>query len=58
MDRGAWRATVHGVTKSHTQLSTHITEVVEGPENKAAKSEEQEDKWEGRESEQRQLSCG
>ena len=21
MDRGAWRATVHGVTKSHTQLS-------------------------------------
>ena len=23
MDRGAWRATVHGVTKSQTQLSTH-----------------------------------
>ena len=22
MDRGAWRATVHGVTKSQTQLST------------------------------------
>ena len=22
MDRGAWRATVHGVTKSRTQLST------------------------------------
>ena len=21
MDRGAWRATVHGVAKSHTQLS-------------------------------------
>ena len=24
MDRGAWRATVHGVTKSQTQLNTHI----------------------------------
>ena len=24
MDRGAWRATVHGTTKSQTQLSTHI----------------------------------
>ena len=23
MDKGAWRATVHGVTKSGTQLSTH-----------------------------------
>ena len=23
MDRGAWRATVQGVTKSWTQLSTH-----------------------------------
>jgi len=23
MDRGAWRATVHGVAKSWTQLSTH-----------------------------------
>ena len=23
MDRGAWRATLHGVTKSWTQLSTH-----------------------------------
>ena len=23
MDRRAWRATVHGVTKSRTQLSTH-----------------------------------
>ena len=22
-DRGAWRATVHGVTKSQTRLSTH-----------------------------------
>ena len=25
MDRGAWWATVHGVTKSQTQLSTHST---------------------------------
>ena len=24
INRGAWHATVHGVTKSHTQLSTHI----------------------------------
>ena len=24
MDRGAWQATVHGVTKSWTQLSTYI----------------------------------
>ena len=23
MDRGAWRVTVHGVTKSQTRLSTH-----------------------------------
>ena len=23
MDRGAWGATVHGVSKSHTQLSMH-----------------------------------
>ena len=23
MDRGAWRAAVHGVTKSQTRLSTH-----------------------------------
>ena len=23
MDRGAWRITVHGITKSQTQLSTH-----------------------------------
>ena len=23
MDRGAWRATVHGVTKSQTRLNTH-----------------------------------
>ena len=23
MDRGAWQATVHGVAKSHTQLSRH-----------------------------------
>ena len=24
MDKGAWRAKVHGVSKSHTQLSTHV----------------------------------
>ena len=24
MDRGAWRATVHGVARSRTQLSTHM----------------------------------
>ena len=24
MDRGTWRATVCGVTKSQTQLSTHV----------------------------------
>ena len=24
MDRGAWRAKVHGVAKNQTQLSTHI----------------------------------
>ena len=23
MDRGAWQATVHGITKSQTRLSTH-----------------------------------
>ena len=23
MDRGAWRATLHGITMSQTQLSTH-----------------------------------
>ena len=31
MDRGAWRATVHGVTKNQTQLSavgTHISWIV------------------------------
>ena len=27
MDRGAWRATVHGATKSLMQLSTHPTHV-------------------------------
>ena len=27
MDRGAWRATVHGITKSRTQLSTHIQHI-------------------------------
>ena len=26
MDSGAWLATVHGVTKSQTQLSTHYLE--------------------------------
>ena len=26
MDSGAWRATVHGITKSQTQLSTHYLE--------------------------------
>ena len=25
MDRGAWRATIHGVTKSQTQLSNDTT---------------------------------
>ena len=25
MDRGAWQATVHRVTKSKTRLKTHIT---------------------------------
>ena len=25
MDRGAWRATVHGVSKSRTRLSVHAT---------------------------------
>ena len=25
MDRGAWRATVHGITKSRTQLATTTT---------------------------------
>ena len=24
MDRGVWQATVHGVTKSQTQLSMHV----------------------------------
>ena len=28
MDRGAWRATVHGVTKSEMQLSMHA--IIEG----------------------------
>ena len=27
LDRGAWRATVYGVSKSQTQLSTHIPKV-------------------------------
>ena len=30
MDRGAWRATVHGVAKSQTRLSTEHTCTVEG----------------------------
>ena len=29
MDRGAWWATVHGITKCHAQLSTHICEVID-----------------------------
>ena len=28
MDRGDWQATVHGVTKSRTQLSTNISKKV------------------------------
>ena len=28
IDRGAWRATVHGVAKSRTQLSTHSVVVL------------------------------
>ena len=28
MDRGAWRATVHGVTGSQTQLSMHTQSVI------------------------------
>ena len=28
MDRGAWKATVHGVTKSQTQLSTHTHTII------------------------------
>ena len=31
MDRGAWRATVHGVAKSQTQLSTHKHNISRGP---------------------------
>ena len=27
MDRGAWRATVHGAAKRRTRLSTHYTTV-------------------------------
>ena len=27
MDRGAWRATVHGITKSQTQLSMHAPSI-------------------------------
>ena len=28
MDRGAWQATVHGVTKSQTQLSIHASVIL------------------------------
>ena len=31
MDRGAWRATVHGVAKSQTQLSVHARMLVFSP---------------------------
>ena len=27
MDRGTWRATVHGVTKNQTQLSIHVIRI-------------------------------
>ena len=42
MDRGAWRATVHGVTKSQTQLSTcqHQQEQVSDDSLRAAPSED------------------
>ena len=33
MDRGAWRAAVHGVTKSQTWLSTHTAEEVRGTDS-------------------------
>ena len=33
MDRGAWWATVHGVTKSQTRLSTHGQGVGPGSES-------------------------
>ena len=28
MDRGAWRATIHGVAKSRTRLSTHACSTI------------------------------
>ena len=31
MDRGAWQATVHGVTKSQTQLSNYALKEEERP---------------------------
>ena len=31
MDRGAWRAIIHGVTKSHTQLGAHTHTHTLGP---------------------------
>ena len=27
MDRGAWQATVHGITKSQTHVSMHMTQI-------------------------------
>ena len=33
MYRGAWRATVHGVAKSRTRLSTHMQVIIRFPEN-------------------------
>ena len=30
MDRGAWRSTIHGVTKSRTRLSTHNKSTYQG----------------------------
>ena len=39
MDRGAWWATVHGVTKSQTQLSMYTLEIAEGfPSNSDGKA--------------------
>ena len=33
MDREAWRAAIHGVTKSWTQLSTELNEYKDNPQN-------------------------
>ena len=35
MDRGAWQATIHGVTKSQTQLSAHTREHTNTPSSTA-----------------------